>query len=83
MGSLHRYQKTSGTRITLNEFIFTGDKKSTMNDIREEVKEMFGGDYLDRMIERARLVKGSPKTRWQLNIAPDNLNRAIRHRVVR
>ena len=43
----------------------------------------FGGDYLDRMIERCRNVKGTPRIKWQLDIATDNLNRALHRKIIR
>ena len=82
-GNLTHYQTTSGPFIRLNHFVFEGNETSSINDVSNSLEKMYGGDYFDRMIERARNVTGIPRIKWQMDIAPDNLNRALHRKIVR
>ena len=82
-GNLSYYKTINSGFVRLHHFIFEGNSKSTIHDVRSSLEKFFGGDYLDRMIERCRNVKGTPRIKWQLDIATDNLNRALHRKIIR
>lgn len=77
------YHNTNKMFVKLVRFVYNGSEKSSMVDVYNTFQELYNTDCLGRILELARSTTGDCKNKLVIDIAPSNLNRALKMQVIR